>query len=272
MTPAPTRSRRTRRPAWSTACPRRPSVSARWMKSCRCRKSPVPSCVHPNARAARARAIPAEDKCVLRVSVEREPGPVSHSVFQRHVFSHKPAAFEGFLATMKRHGSFMRRGANPKLIVSALIGVLAVTVFSLTGRMAWQAYDESVAAKRVTRLNSLTDKIIFASSIAAVERGMTSVALGAAGPADASLRRRIDELRGQVDTAWREILAAASSPVAGLADDPDFSRALDEALRLHETLLRARKRVDADLGKGSRDIGRAEWIETISRFIEGAAG
>ncbi len=165
----------------------------------------------------------------------------------------------------------MRRGANPKLIVSALIGVLAVTVFSLTGRMAWQAYDESVAAKRVTHLNSLTDKIVFASSIAAVERGMTSVALGAAGPVDASLRRRIEELRGQVDTAWREILAAASSPVAGLADDPDFSRALDEALRLHETLLRARKRVDADLGKGSRDIGRAEWIETISRFIEGAA-
>ncbi len=165
----------------------------------------------------------------------------------------------------------MRRWVDSRAVISGLVGVLAATVFALTGRMAWQAYDENVAAKRVTYLNGLTDKIILASSVAAVERGLTSAALSAAGGADVYLRRRIAEWRGQVDAACNENLAAFRSPAASLADDPDFSRALGEAEQFHEALLRARARVDASLGKRTRQIGRAEWIETISRFIESTA-
>ena len=166
----------------------------------------------------------------------------------------------------------MRRWVDSRVVISGLVGVLAATVFALTGRMAWQAYDESIAAKRVTHLNSLTDKIVLASGVAAVERGLTSAALGAAGKADAALHRRIEEARRQVDAAWREILDASRAPVSGLAGDPDFSRAFEEAVQRYERLVRARNRADASLGGKSPGIGRAEWIETASRFIESTAG
>jgi diguanylate cyclase (GGDEF)-like protein/PAS domain S-box-containing protein len=164
----------------------------------------------------------------------------------------------------------MRR-ADSRFVISALVGILAVTVFALTGRVAWQAYGENVAAKRVTYLNSLTDKIILASSVAAVERGLTSAALGTAGAADAALSRRIDESRREVDVAWQEILTACRSDAANLAGDADFSRLLEQARERYQQLALARGRADNTLRQRSPGIGRAEWIETISRFIESTA-
>ena len=78
----------------------------------------------------------------------------------------------------------MARYTDSHKIINASIIVLALFVFALAGTLSLQAYQNLTAARDIARLNSMADQIIRASSLEAIERGMTAAALGAGGRAD----------------------------------------------------------------------------------------
>jgi diguanylate cyclase (GGDEF)-like protein/PAS domain S-box-containing protein len=153
-------------------------------------------------------------------------------------------------------------------VINLSVGLLAAGVFALTAVMAWSAYRELAAAKRTMLINNMTDKLIRSAVLTAVERGLTSGALGAKHTVNASWQQKIHDLREEGDAAWREALALARAAAPKMPSDSGFPQAIERAVQSHELLERTRQRVDTGLQKKENSVGRTEWIATATHFIE----
>ena len=89
--------------------------------------------------------------------------------------------------------------ADSRRIINASITLLALGLCALAGNMAWNAYRELAAAKRVTAINTMADRLIHAATLAAVERGMTAAALGAHQPVNGETPEKILGLRRDME-------------------------------------------------------------------------
>ena len=165
----------------------------------------------------------------------------------------------------------MARYTDSHKIINASIIVLALFVFALAGTLSLQAYQNRTAAREIARLNRMADQIIRASSLEAIERGMTAAALGAGGRVNGAIQRNIAATRRDGDVAWNEALAIAREHAARLPAESGFGLVLKQAVQAHEAVARLRARVDADLSRGTHGVSSTEWIRTVTAFIATAA-
>lgn len=157
---------------------------------------------------------------------------------------------------------------DSRRIINLSVSLLAAGVFALTAIMAWSAYRELAAANRSMLINSMADKLIRSAVLTAVERGITSAALGTKQAANADLRQKIHDLREESNATWREALSLARTAAPKMPSDSGFPQVVEHAVQSHDLLERIRQRVDHDLSKKESGVGRAEWTATATHFIE----
>ncbi len=156
-----------------------------------------------------------------------------------------------------------------RIIIIPIIG-LALLTLSLAAILAWNAYTKRVEGQRLLRVNGMADKIIKAASILAVERGLTSAALGA-GTTTPDIKRELVKLRARSDALWKEINITARALANELSAGHAFSFLFERNAHAYRTLQEARRRVDAGLATRRGAISRAEWMKVSIRHIATAA-
>lgn len=156
---------------------------------------------------------------------------------------------------------------DPRKIIGVSIVMLALFIFTLSMKAAWDAYAEFRAAREIGYANELADNLIVAAGIQAIERGMTANTLGAGNRADADAGKKIDELRSAGDAAWNHALTLAHSLSLDEAGQSDFLDAIERVQQSYQSVIYARARVDVCLQTRECDITGEEWLDVIGRFI-----
>lgn len=156
---------------------------------------------------------------------------------------------------------------DSRRIINTTIATLTVFVLALSFLAAWRASEEHRVAQEVSLANAMADALIEASGIQAVERGLTSTALGTLAGADSGHTRRIEALRQRGDERWQQAMEMAQRLQEGLRPDSEFVEKYRQAQQAHARLLQARSQVDACRAGPACDIDAQVWIDTITQFI-----
>ncbi|OGT20920.1 MAG: hypothetical protein A2V90_07655 [Gammaproteobacteria bacterium RBG_16_57_12] len=160
---------------------------------------------------------------------------------------------------------------DPRKTLNMFIFVLAAFIAILAGGWAWQAYSQYNAARAMLAANEINDQIIRASSIYAVERGITSAALGSGTVATPETRQQIDRLRRENDALWQEAGQKVHALLKDLPDTAQIGIVLERAQKDYQALAAIRRQVDAALVSGTGPgLGRV-WLDTITKFIASSA-
>ncbi len=162
------------------------------------------------------------------------------------------------------------RRVGPRWLIHAAIVALTLLVFALAAAASWSAFLQYRDATRMLRANEMADRLIVASGLYAMERGLTAAALGAAAPADAATLRQLAAVRADADREWRAGLAVAQERAAQLPAAA-FAANLAQAQQAYTALEAMRVRVDAGLRAARRDVTFAEWRSAITDFIAATA-
>lgn len=156
---------------------------------------------------------------------------------------------------------------NPRRIIIASIVAPALLIFGLTIRMAWESHAKYHTLNELAKVNAMADDLVVIASTTAVERGMTSIALGANQPASRELRDEIGQLREKQEALWARAWPLAEDYVARLPPRADVGRALDAVATTRETLRQLRARVDACLTGRPCDVEQSEWLAAATGSI-----
>lgn len=162
------------------------------------------------------------------------------------------------------HHIDLKHVAIGAILMLSLVGV------GLTAGHVWNAYKNHVTAQRLAQMNELSDYIIVAAGFEAIERGVTATALSQEGPANNDTLEKIKTLREKGDKSINEALKMADE-TAAKEPDSDYAKILKKTKATRDKHLEARNKADASLQKSSRDMQPAEWIKTITDFINAAA-
>ncbi|MBI4985700.1 MAG: methyl-accepting chemotaxis protein [Rhodocyclales bacterium] len=172
----------------------------------------------------------------------------------------------------KRIGAAMGKLNNLsfRFIVLASMGAPALLLW-IAGYYAWESWRDYNMLRTTIEANALADNIIGAAGMQALERGLTASLLSAGGAAPEAARKRIAGLREKSDALWRDVVVTAEKLERKGLVYAGEGVARKQAIEAYDKLGAARRRVDASLTKSERDIQAAEWIPTITRFINAAA-
>lgn len=160
---------------------------------------------------------------------------------------------------------------DPRRVLNSAIFLLSLLVLLLTAGWAWQGYTKYRDAERVVAVNRLANTIIGAASKYAVERGITSAALGASGPADATVRTHIEEIRAEADRAWTGARAAAQNLSSQLSGRGFLQLRLDQAEQAFRALQDVRRAVDQELQAEEPRLDTTTWRGAVTEFIRRTA-
>lgn len=161
---------------------------------------------------------------------------------------------------------------DPRGTLNWHVFMLAALVFVLAAGWALQALSKHFAARDMLAATEASDLIIHAASIQAMERGLTSAALGNLGKhTNGELRQELNEARFSGDRLWHD----AEELIPGLIDAvPNSSQLSDYFLHTQlafEALKQVRKRVDASFASGTPAIEIADWTHAVTSFIDQSA-
>ncbi|MDD5249328.1 MAG: methyl-accepting chemotaxis protein [Rhodocyclaceae bacterium] len=157
-----------------------------------------------------------------------------------------------------------------RFIILASLGAPALLLW-ISGYYAWESWHSYNILRTTIRANTVADNIISAAGLQALERGITTSLLSAAGPANEAARQRLKELRNKSDKLWQEAGSIAAELEAKEVVYQGTMVAQNQANDAYRKLVDARKRVDASLLKAERDIKPNEWLSAITGFINYAA-
>ncbi|MBI5892676.1 MAG: methyl-accepting chemotaxis protein [Deltaproteobacteria bacterium] len=162
------------------------------------------------------------------------------------------------------HHIDLKHVAVGAILMLSLVGV------GLTAGHVWNAYKNHKKAQTLAHMNEISDNIIVAAGFEAIERGVTATALSQEGTANPDVLEKIKTLRDKGDKSLNEAIKMAEETAAN-APDSDYASVLKKTVAAQNACIDARKRVDSSLTKTERDIQPAEWIKTITDFINTAA-
>ncbi|MBI5327339.1 MAG: methyl-accepting chemotaxis protein [Deltaproteobacteria bacterium] len=132
-------------------------------------------------------------------------------------------------------------------------------------------YSSTKEASRMTMANELSDYIIQAAGIEALERGLTNTMLSSSAPADSAGLQRLKNLREKGDESFKRAYSAAE---ALISFDPLHTMLQDsfKKVKLTRTELEsARIRADANLTKDAKEYKPGDWFKTMTAFIDANA-
>ena len=152
-------------------------------------------------------------------------------------------------------------------IINFSIIALAFFVLVLTGEAAWESFASYRVMRDMAQSNAMTDLLIEAAGIEAVERGLTSSTMGGRIKGSGSPLKTISELRENGDIRWNKALALARDMSLRVSPDSEFIDALLHAEKEYANLVQARTRADACLNGDKCSYTGKEWLQDISHFI-----
>lgn len=163
------------------------------------------------------------------------------------------------------------KNLSVRLMLNGLVVLVFLLGISLSGLAGWNAWQRHKIAVRLTVMNDISDKIIVASALEALERGTAATALGSTGTADSDTINRIQTFRKKGDAAFNAALSAAQN-IADNEPGSQFAAALEQTTRAYKSLADVRERVDTSLKEGNTDIQLIiNWFTAITDVIDQAA-
>ena len=162
------------------------------------------------------------------------------------------------------------RDVRIRVLVNSSVIVLSLLCLVLSGFMGWKAYQERKVAVRLSRMNEMADRIIFAAAQEALERGITATAISGNGEVSDDIKVRIGTYRSKGD----EALSAAMALAREVAEEDRGSRvasSYEQATLSLKSLNEARQWVDKSLQGDGRFIQPADWFRTITAVIDNTA-
>ncbi|MCW8935196.1 MAG: EAL domain-containing protein [Gammaproteobacteria bacterium] len=161
---------------------------------------------------------------------------------------------------------------DQRKIINSSVIILSIIIVSLVGQWGRSTYLEYVDARDMAYVNRVTDNLIRASNIEAVERGLTSLLLSESKNAGLSeIREQITQLRLDGDATWLN----AKALILQLQQRDKFKKILSSKLQrssqAFELFREARSRVDRQIESGDAEITAEAWIEIATDFINAIA-
>ncbi len=157
-----------------------------------------------------------------------------------------------------------------RVLVNSAVIVLSLLCLFLSGFLGWKAYKERKVAVRLSRMNEMADRIIFAAAQEALERGTSAVAISGNGAVSDAIKVRISTFRSKGDEALSAALAIAKD-AAEREPGSRFASSYEQTTLSLKSLNEARQWVDKSLQGEGRFIQPAEWFKTVTAVIDNAA-
>ena len=132
----------------------------------------------------------------------------------------------------------------------------------------WDSYQIHQASRYLQHANRIVDSTIDAAGYQALERGLTSAALGMKLPPKPEFYQRIQTLREQGDALWNLSRRGASSLNLKILQNSSYITIIDEANHAFNQLQFMRSKIDEYLnGNSTVTITLQNWVETSTHFI-----
>lgn len=160
---------------------------------------------------------------------------------------------------------------DQRRIINSSVIVLSLIILGLAGQWGRSTYLEYRAASDMALINKVTDDLIRASNIEAVERGMTSLLLGDSNAKSSQLRGQLAQLRRDGDSIWLGAQALTVELQRQGAFNSLLSESLHGASQAYQLFREARGRVDRQIEGGDSEISVESWIEISTGFISSIA-
>lgn len=160
------------------------------------------------------------------------------------------------------------RAPSSSVTISLSILFLAAIITVLSFEIIHEEYNELATARAMLRANTIADELIVADSSVALERGLTTLALGYAvkGSIPGTLLDRISELRIKNEHAWARIAVAVSAEASGT--NKNLARFLQNSVVEKGRMDAMRRKVDHCFSGNNRcAVSWGEWVATSSGFI-----
>lgn len=157
-----------------------------------------------------------------------------------------------------------------KILYSGLIATGLLMLFLLSVVMVFLSRG-SQEADRMSMANELSDNIIVAAGIEAIERGVTMTALSSPTSADNATLVKIKDLRDKGDEAFKKAHDIAEALVIYDSSNIFLNDTFKRTDNARKTLEEARTSVDANLTRDVKDYKPEVWFKTITGFIDANA-
>ncbi|MCW9048243.1 MAG: hypothetical protein OQK46_09220, partial [Gammaproteobacteria bacterium] len=117
---------------------------------------------------------------------------------------------------------------DQRKIINSSVIILSIIIVSLVGQWGRSTYLEYIEARDMVYVNRVTDDLIRASNLEAVERGLTSLLLSESNNAGLSeIREQITQLRLDGDAIWLN----AQALILQLQQRDEFNNILSSELQ-----------------------------------------
>ena len=157
-----------------------------------------------------------------------------------------------------------------KIINNSVI-VLSIIIVGLAGQWGWSTYLEYRAARDMTLVNQVSDDLIRASNIKAVERGMTSLLLGESNAGLSEVREQVTQLRQEGDAIWLKAQALIYQLPQGQKPNSTLSANLQRSSKAYQHFKQARSGIDRQIVTGKAEITPGTWTDISTDFISSMA-
>lgn len=158
---------------------------------------------------------------------------------------------------------------EPRQQISMTIVLLTFFVLSLSLAMSWQAWADFRANRWMVQANEIADHLMRANVSLALERGLSSAALGAKHPISSAKQHELLLLRHDVGISWSFAQETTRLLIAAQPGDSALTDAVEKAEKAHANLEIERRLIETCLTKiGMCPTDGSHWFEVISAFIE----
>lgn len=160
---------------------------------------------------------------------------------------------------------------NQRKVISSSVIVLSIIIAGLASQWAWSTYQQYRTASDMILVNQLSDDLIRAANIKAVERGMTSLLLGNGRTVLSETHEQVAQLRREGDAVWLDAQASISQLQQSQTFNRVFSVNLEQAHKGYQLFKETRSRVDRQMDGAKSDISQQAWIKVATDFINSIA-
>lgn len=160
---------------------------------------------------------------------------------------------------------------NQRKIINSSVILLSIIIASLACQWAWSTYQQYRNAGDMILVNRLSDDLIRAANIIAVERGMTSLLLGNSRAVLSEIREQVAQLREEGDALWLNAQTSISQLQQTQTFNSVFSTNLKQSHNKYQLFKETRFRLDRQLDGAKSEISPQAWIKISTDFINSIA-
>lgn len=153
-----------------------------------------------------------------------------------------------------------------RVVLPAIIGLLALFVFGLAAQSAMEAYSAQREAERFVQIDKISTSLLKGAGEWAIERGATNRALAAAGAVSTEDASAIQTRRKNADEAYQAALSALDN-----VQSMKGNASVQEAAETFRNLQEMRSKVDGQIAKSKEDRDStivSGWVPLITKVID----